>query len=168
MLQPVYGGGIPPQHVELEITMEFREGGAFDFSTTFDRLKERLKQAVDVARESGLTTGDGTDVGDGRGGGALAGVNLNTVHLEDLPAYEESQRDTVVSPTDGMPSPAMGSSGVPGASSPPLVETASPVVSPEPQQEPFQPPSEPPPGYEEVQRGSIADELERMVRRNEE
>ncbi|KAF2116087.1 hypothetical protein BDV96DRAFT_480540, partial [Lophiotrema nucula] len=86
VILPVSGGGIPAQHAELEMTMEFKEGGAFDFATTFERLKERLKQAVDVARENGLATGDGTDLGGGEGGGALAGVNLNSVHLDELPA----------------------------------------------------------------------------------
>jgi hypothetical protein len=158
VIQSVYGGGIPAQHAELELQMEFKEGGAFDFSTTFERLKERLKQAVDVARESGLATGDGAEAGDGRGGGALAGVNLNSVHLEDLPAYEESP----TMPSHAFPSPPPGDSAATGPSSPQEADRSSPARSP--QEETFQPPSEPPPGYEEVQRDSIADELERRLR----
>lgn len=162
VIQPVYGGGIPPQHAELELVMEFKEGGAFDFSTTFERLKERLKQAVDVARESGLATGDGADVLDGRGAGPLAGVNLNSVHLDDLPAYEESRQDRVVGPEDPIPSPPVGSDSIISPSSPEVPTKSSPISSP--QQETFSPPSEPPPGYEEVQRDSVADELERRLR----
>ncbi|ORY14615.1 WW-domain ligand protein-domain-containing protein [Clohesyomyces aquaticus] len=169
VIQPVFGGGIPAHHAELELTMEFREGGAFDFATTFERLKDRLKQAVEVARESGLATGDGAELGGGQGGGALAGVNLNSVHLEDLPAYEESGQHPVVHPSDQIPA----SSPIGGdrrdsqvATSPESAVAANKPSSPlsSPQQESFQPPSEPPPGYEEVQRESVADELERRLR----
>lgn len=142
--------------------MEFKEGGAFDFSTTFERLRDRLRQAVDVARESGLATGDGAEVGDGRGGGALAGVNLNSVHLDDLPAYEESRQHTVVRDSEPLPSPPPARDSVVSPSSPQRADKSSSVSSP--QQETFQPPSEPPPGYEEVQRDSVADELERRLR----
>ncbi|KAF2471814.1 uncharacterized protein BDR25DRAFT_303209 [Lindgomyces ingoldianus] len=171
VIQPVFGGGIPPHHAELELTMEFREGGAFDFATTFERLRERLRQAVDVARESGFATGDGAETGGGQGGGALQGVNLNSVHLEDLPAYEESRGHAVLRPEEELPSPLIAGgrgrerdSGV--GTEPETTNKESPLGSP--QQEGFQPPSEPPPGYEEVQRDSVADELERMLRRAEE
>jgi hypothetical protein len=160
VIQPVFGGGIPAQHVELEMVMEFKEGGAFDFASTFDRLKERLKQAVDVA---GMSASDGVDSGDGRGGGALSGVNLSTVHLDELPAYEDSGRYTRV--PDNLPSPPLGRGSV-GAESTASTATANPS-SPlsSPRQETFQPPPlEPPPGYEEVQQSSVADELERRLR----
>ncbi len=144
--------------------MEFKEGGAFDFSSIFERLKERLRQAVDVVRESG---GD-ADCG-GRGVGAL---NLNNVHLEDLPAYEESRQHTRV--PDPLPSPPAESLGRGDVhiTSPAIV--APEPISPQrssalssPQETAFQPPSEPPPGYEEVQRNSIVDELERRIRNEE-
>ncbi|KAF1845468.1 uncharacterized protein K460DRAFT_281800 [Cucurbitaria berberidis CBS 394.84] len=162
MIQPVQGGGIPTQHTELDLVMEFKEGGAFDFASIFERLKERLKQAVDVARESG---GDGVE--DGTRG--VGGVNMNNVHLEDLPAYEESRQHTRVS--DPLPSPPMdrprtGSGGVDR----PVVAAPQPISSQRSdslsssQQEGFQPPSEAPPGYEEVQRNSIVEELERQLR----
>jgi hypothetical protein len=154
IIQPVAGGGIPPQHHELDLVMEFKEGGAFDFSSIFERLKERLRQAVDVARESGA---------DGEGG-----VNMNNVHLEDLPAYEESRTHARV--PDPLPSPPMdGGMGVGGpvVAAPTSPQASSPLISPgRQQQESFQPPDEPPPGYEEVQRSSIVDELERQMRDN--
>jgi hypothetical protein len=139
IIQPVAGGGIPPQHDQLDLVMEFKEGGAFDFSSIFERLKERLRQAVDIARESGA---------DGEGG-----VNMNNVHLEDLPAYEESRTHARV--PDPLPSPPMDrgmGAGGPVIAAPRSPQAPSPLVSPRQQQESFQPPDEPPPGYEEVQR----------------
>ena len=115
VIQTVVGGGIPPEFPQLEFSMEFKEGGAFDFATVFERLKERLQQAVEVARESGHAGGEGADGGSGQGGGALAGVNMDSLHLDDLPAYEESQQHTVVGPLDA-------ASSTPGASPPPAAE----------------------------------------------
>lgn len=161
VIQPVSGGGIPPQHAELDMVMEFKEGGAFDFSSIFERLKERLRQAVDVARESGIVDG---------GADGARGMNLNNVHLEDLPAYEESRQHERVDPQPTSPLDDRRSSGV-GAGGPVI---AAPVPqSPHqsstmssPREGTFQPPDEPPPGYEETQRGSIVDELERQIRGN--
>lgn len=165
IVQPVSGGGIPPQHAALELKITFKEGGAFDFHTNYERLKERLQQAVEVARENGYITGDGSESGGGRGAGALAGVNLDAVHLDELPAYEESGQ----SPQPGLAAPlatplAPRDSGI-GVS-------PQSAIQPSPQQSPrdetFSPPAEPPPGYEEVQRDSIVDELERRLRSAEE
>jgi hypothetical protein len=76
VIHPVTGGGIPPHHSELDCVMEFKDGGAFDFHNTFERLKERLRQTIDVARESGI---DET-------------VAAGNVITEDLPAYEDSRQ----------------------------------------------------------------------------
>ncbi|KAF2204590.1 hypothetical protein GQ43DRAFT_468978 [Delitschia confertaspora ATCC 74209] len=147
-LQPVPNGGLPPQHHRLELSLTFKDGGAYDFFTYFGKLKERLQQVLSVARE------DGQHVGQSGGSDALADLNLNNVHLEDLPAYEESPHIGIT----GISSPQIPQdSGV--ASSPPM---ASPQISPV--QENFQPPMEPPPDYEEVQRDSVAGELERRLR----
>lgn len=146
LIQPVMGGGIPSQHAELDMVMEFKEGGAFDFASIFERLKERLRQAVDVARESGVDEG---------------GVTANNiVHLEDLPAYEDRRDGDAVESApreDGRSGPAIVA---PQATSP---QHTSPLASPAATQ--FQPPDEPPPGYEEVQRDSVVEELERQARR---
>lgn len=151
VITPVHGGGIPTQHAELDLVMEFKEGGAFDFASIFERLKERLRQAVDVARESSMD--------DGRGGA----VNMNAVHLDDLPAYEESARDARVE--DALPGSPVDGVGVGGpVTAPDSPLRSSPLASP--RQESFQPPDEPPPGYEEVQRNSIVDELERQARQD--
>lgn len=135
--------------------MEFKEGGAFDFASIFERLKERLRQAVDVARESGAEEG---------------GLNMNNVHLDDLPAYEESRQHTRV--PDPLPSPpinerrasgtATGGSAI-AAPQPTSPQRTSPMASS--QAASSQSPSDPPPGYEEAQRDSVVEELERQARR---
>lgn len=56
--------------------MTFKEGGAFDFHNQFERIKERLQQAVEISRESGRGAGD---------------INMAGVHLEELPAYSGPQ-----------------------------------------------------------------------------
>lgn len=128
--------------------MEFKEGGAFDFHNLLERLKERLRQTIDVARESGV---DET-------------VAAGNVNMEDLPAYEDTRQHARV-PEAPLSQPASaGLSGAGAAGPATIAETGSPErSSPMPSPQPFQPPSEPPPGYEEVQRSSIADELERRL-----
>lgn len=150
LLQPVAGGGIPPQHAALELKMTFKDGGAFDFHSKFERIKERLQQAVEMARESGLVTGDGSEAGGARGAGGLGGVDMGAVHLDELPAYSES----------GMSVPQQSGDAAAEAPQPPP-EPTSQRRSPEGT---FGPPAEPPPGYEEVQRDSIAEEVERRLR----
>ncbi|KAF2089393.1 hypothetical protein K490DRAFT_37226 [Saccharata proteae CBS 121410] len=157
VVQPVPGGNIPPQHTALELKMTFKDGGAFDFHTAFERIKERLQQAVEVAHISG----DGQETGDGRGAGALAGVDLENVHLDELPAYEAGpgpappiDPSSAAHPRDR--DSGLGMSGEEGA------------PKPSPGRGPFEPPVEPPPGYEEVQRESVNVELERRLRRESE
>jgi hypothetical protein len=117
--------------------MEFKEGGAFDFHNTFERLRERLRQTIDVARDSGIDE-------------TVATGNLN---MEDLPAYEDTRQHTRVPEAPLSPPASAGlNEANTGASVPeaPLADSpqrSSPLQSPQP----FQPPSEPPPGYEEVQ-----------------
>ena len=130
--EPVQGGGLPTDPA-FELKLAFKDGGAYDFHTGYEHVKERLRQRVEVAREAGTVTGDGSESGRGRGGGALAAVDLAAVHLDQLPAYEEA-----------------GAQG----------ETQTATES---RSEGFEPPVEPPPGYEEVQRETVEDELERRL-----
>lgn len=129
VLLPVPNGGIPNPERPLPLKLTFKEGGAFDFSTTYERIKETLAQAMDMARESGRP------------------VNGADVDLEQLPAYEELgggarapvpiQRPTPVAPNGvHRPAPA-ANNGVVG-----LGEGSSSGVAPTP--------DEPPPGYDEV------------------
>ncbi|OGE51940.1 hypothetical protein PENARI_c011G02028 [Penicillium arizonense] len=73
LVQPVSGGGISPSLPAVQLKVTFKEGGAFDFHTNFERIKERLEQAFE-------NTSEGT-----RG---QQNVDLSAVHLEELPAYE--------------------------------------------------------------------------------
>ncbi|KAL4798655.1 hypothetical protein BDV19DRAFT_356683 [Aspergillus venezuelensis] len=76
VVQPVAGGGIPSSLVAVHLKVTFKDGGAFDFHSHFERIKERLQQAVEITRESGRGARD---------------VNMADVHLEDLPAYSAPQ-----------------------------------------------------------------------------
>jgi hypothetical protein len=151
IVQAVPGGNIPPEHPAVELKLTFKDGGAFDFHTIFERIKERLQQAVELARESGQLVGDGSESSAGRGGGALASVNLDSVHLDELPAY-----DAATAPRDMLAN---------HEGPPPLELNGAPQSPGQPSRdEPFSPPAEPPPGYETVQNQSVADELERRLR----
>ena len=173
ILQPVPGGGIPPVHTYVELKIVFKDGGAFDFHSNFERVKERLQQAVEVARESGQVNGDGSEIGAGRGGGALAGVNMAAIHLEQLPAYEEANNGVHSSAPSGIQPPPLSAPGP----RPTAQRDSGVVLSSDDERrsktspgddalnEPSQPPTEPPPGYEEVQQSSVASELEMRLRR---
>ena len=132
--------------------MTFKEGGAFDFSSTYERIKEQMTQALEVARESGRV---------GSGG-------LPAADLEQLPAYEENGTSTPL-PPPAIPQPSSGTpiasqspaQGAPQATS----STGEPSVKTEPIQEHYPPPNEPPPGYEETQASTVANDLEENIRR---
>lgn len=66
------GGGIPPSLPAVQVKVTFKEGGAFDFHNHFERIKERLQQAVENSQASS------------RG---ARNVDLSTIHLDELPAY---------------------------------------------------------------------------------
>ncbi|CAG8194162.1 unnamed protein product [Penicillium olsonii] len=73
LVQPVSGGGISASLPAVQMKVTFKEGGAFDFHTNFERIKERMQQAVENTNEG--SRGQQT-------------VDLSAVHLEDLPAYD--------------------------------------------------------------------------------
>lgn len=148
-MQPVPGGGIPPNLAHIEIKLTFKEGGAFDFHTNFERIKERFHQAIETARSSNVT-GSSSDRG------AVAGVNMDAVHLDELPTYQDSGLDALA------PQPAL-----PQPPSRPAVEQEDPAPSFEevvegraPAQRQNAPPTDAPPGYEETQQQSVEQELE--------
>lgn len=140
--------------------MTFKEGGAFDFATAYERLKETITQAVEVARESG---------------GQQGAPDLSDINLEQLPAYEDIGSTTAVSAAPHPPiqqptpiTPAAAPSFTPQSDSRSTVSSAGGDQShswrPEQQQTP---PDEPPPGYEEAQQQnshSVVDNLERNLR----
>lgn len=75
-MQPVSGGGIPASLHAVQLKVTFKEGGAFDFHGNFERIKERLRDAVENSQEV-------------RRG--LRDVNMASVHLDELPAYSGPQ-----------------------------------------------------------------------------
>lgn len=150
LVQPVAGGNIATSHhVELKLT--FKDGGAPDFHSNFERIKERLQQAVDVAR-SDNSAGRRQD-------GTLLGVNMDAVHLDELPSYAASGHDRVArvlseSTVDLMDEP------VPSESSQPRGEVQTTTQQAAQSSEP---PSDAPPGYEETQQQGVQAELERRL-----
>lgn len=159
VLQPVNGGGIPPHHAFVKLKMTFKEGGAFDLSSTYERIKETLSHASEVARENGRP------------------VDLSTVDLEQLPAYEEVaaaipatasmttstthiQRPTPISST-GAPRLPRRDNVIADSS-----RNQKEPTNPEPAEQ-LPPPNEPPPGYDEAQQSSVAESLEESIRRSQ-
>lgn len=151
VVQPVANGGIPSHHAAVELKITFKDGGAYDFHNQFAELKERVHQATQLARDSGQS----------RAG--TGGVDYNSVHLEQLPAYED--------PGVSVPT----SQSIPQArSQAPLTANNDSIgFTPEPEQvgqnntSQVAPPAEPPPGYEETQRDNVAEALDRSIRSRE-
>jgi len=151
LLQPTQGGGIPiPGGGVVEIKLTFKDGGAFDFHTKFEQVKERLQQAVENLR----VNGDGA----GSSRAAMNGVDTTNVNFEDLPAYREQSDGPLIAPVAAaMPAqtvapPAARDSGTTSGDSRP---------QPKPTDNAFSPPDEPPPGYEEAQMSGLQDEMDR-------
>lgn len=153
-MKPVSGGGIPAHHVYIKLSMTFKDGGAFDFATTYERIKETISQAVELERESGRQQGP----------------DLSDINLEQLPAYEEIgstasaqppplHRPVPITPTTSTYAPSRDSGVVLSSDD---ERNPKPLAQPSDQQHP--PPDEPPPGYEEVQQESVVENLERNLR----
>lgn len=135
LCRPVPGGGIPPSVPAVELRVTFRDGGAFDFHTMFEQIKERLHQAREAREASGSTQGS----------------ELANVHLEQLPAYEPAQEEDE-GPTILSPMPRRPTGDIVGA---------RPPSPPPPQTFAARPtPDEPPPGYEQA----VGDDLEARLR----
>ncbi|ERF76798.1 hypothetical protein EPUS_08983 [Endocarpon pusillum Z07020] len=151
VVQPVVGGGISPNHSHVEIKLTFKEGGAFDFHTNFERIKERLHQAVEAARASGITGSTSS-----RGAGPIAGVNMDAVHLDELPTYQDSGLDALA-PQPAPPTPPLRA---PVQREDPAPSFQEVVEGRAPAQRQNTIPTDAPPGYEETQQQSIEQELE--------
>ena len=130
--------------------MTFKEGGAFDFSSTYERIKEQMTQALDIARESGRA---------GAGG-------LPAADLEQLPAYEENGAGSPLPPLaaaqPSLDTPIISQAPAPDAThATPMDERNMNVET----SQDYPPPNEPPPGYEETQAATVASDLEENIRR---
>ncbi|KAL8683596.1 MAG: hypothetical protein Q9186_000508 [Xanthomendoza sp. 1 TL-2023] len=165
ILKPVTGGGIPPNHAYIKISMTFKDGGAFDFATTYERTKETITQAVEVARESGRQQGT---------------AEFSDINLEQLPAYEDVGNTIALSaappPPLQQPTPMTATvapsytpqrdSGVATSAAEDEERNSKQSAATAPQEQTPHP-DEPPPGYEEAQRqhsNSVVDNLERNLR----
>jgi hypothetical protein len=138
VLQPVPGGNLASSNAKIEVKLVFK------------RIKERLQQAVEAARDSGS--------GAGYGIGSLAGVNMDAIHLDQLPTYEASGQDPIapVSPGRPLEEPSVAFPNVSHSTQDEAGQTLphrTPTAA--------EPPNEPPPGYEETQHQSIQQEFER-------
>ena len=126
----------------VEVKFTFKEGGAFDFHTQYERVRERLQQAV----EASSMDGDGA----GSSRTAMNGVDVSNVNLDDLPAYQEEGDGPLIAPIAPATIAAQQSSrqsNGEGERSRRTNET----------------PDEPPPGYEEAQMAGLQDEVERRL-----
>lgn len=132
LVRTVPGGGIPAHHQAVELKITFKDGGAYDFHNKFVQLKERMQQAVEMARESSQVPSQV--------------VNPDSVHLDQLPAYEES------SSTSTTAAPIPQYAPLPTAS-----EISTDTAD-------GRRPSDAPPGYDEVQREAVTESLERDLR----
>ncbi|CZS95975.1 uncharacterized protein RAG0_05453 [Rhynchosporium agropyri] len=149
LCKPVDGGNIPPTHAGVELRFTFRDGGAFDFHTLFEQIKERLCQAYTVAQENSERDASGN-------------IDLANVHLEQLPAYEanrevEDEGPRILSPIPTRPARDSGVEGV-----------RSPIASAMPKPAPSTAPDEPPPDYEEAQAQAVSEDLDQRLRREAE
>jgi hypothetical protein len=135
--------------------MIFREGGAFDYHTIFEQIKERLHHAISIARDEGRNIGSV---------GVLRGADLAGVHLEQLPAYEPPPRTSSAEPTEARNAvspnhPPVRDSGVAGLRGSNHPKPEEDVSTP-----PVEPPNEPPPGYEEAQAQAVGIDLDQRLR----
>jgi WW domain-binding protein 2 len=153
-LQPVQGGGIPvtgPRGGLVEIKLTFKEGGAFDFHTKFEQVKERLQQAVEVSR---------SDAGTSSSSAANNLDALGNVNMEDLPAYQEDSDGPLISPVGPPVVPIPWPTEVQHIA----VQRDSGVGVEDDRPKPAEDvPNEPPPGYEEAQMQGLREEVERRM-----
>ena len=132
--------------------MIFKDGGAFDFHSNFERVKEILHYAVDEARESGRVASNARN------------IDLSRLPLEQLPAYEEVGEAAVAQPPQIQRPVAVAPNPI---GQPPTTangyKPAGGQLRSGPREQ-FPTPDEPPPGYEEAQQSSLVNHLEESAR----
>ena len=158
-LQPVVGGNIPATHSKIEVKLVFQEGGALDYHSNFERIKERLHQAIEAARQSGVLPG--VYGRDGVGHAAFSGVNMDSVHLDQLPSYEASGHDAIAPRETQIPQARVPPAPVSSRGNTTIGGLAEVQVNRGSAD--AAPPSGAPPGYEETQQQSVQQELERRL-----
>ena len=142
------GGNIPSDHAAVELKFTFKEGGATDFHSKFVQIKERYQQVLESSDiEGGPTI---------RRDGGTTGMNIDAVHLDQLPTYEASNHDRTALPTeaDAFTQTTSPQTTVTSSQPRPGVAASRPEGSE---------PSDAPPGYEETQQRSIQEEVDRRL-----
>lgn len=135
LCKPVPGGGVPPPHPMVEVKLTFREGGAFQFHSIFEQIKERLNQIYSISRDN-----------------FQHDVNFSNVDLEPLPVYRPSREDEI---PHGLSSPNTTLENE--DSIPRISASENNILRPIP--------NEAPPGYEEMQAQAVWMEVEQGLRR---
>ncbi|OAX83519.1 hypothetical protein ACJ72_02113 [Emergomyces africanus] len=160
-VKPVAGGGIPACHVSLQLKLTFKDGGAFDFHSGFERITERLRQALEQAQASDGMAAESIP----HRTGALGSVDFSAVHLDELPAYEGPGHPS--EPTGTTASlPAFSSADPHERNQQHHSNEGNNSSSRSGEENPTDAnPTEPPPGYEEVQQQSVANALEARIRK---
>lgn len=151
LIQPVSGGGIPASLPAVQLKLTFKDGGAFDFHSNFERIKDRLLQTVETSELRG-------------GRHAQDEVDFSRVHLDELPAYDgpRSGSDGHVYSAHPLDSHHARDQGGPNqdGSQADGIRFRGRDQGPEIQAEPM----EPPPGYEEAQQQCVAEVVEERLR----
>lgn len=176
-MQPVPGGNISVTSVSsggVELKVTFKDGGAPEFQGKFEAVKERLQQVVEAARERNAALGVSNS--------GPAGVDLTSVHLDQLPSYQEHGQDRVatgVADRDVDMDAAGGDAGineVPRSATAEEVRAMAAAAATRREQESSrrrsrqeeedgETPVDAPPGYEETQHSIVEDELVRRFER---
>lgn len=157
LCKPVQGGNIPVSHA-VEVKITFKDGGAYEFASRYERVRERYAEAVETARANGQVVRDG--VFEGRSGAGE--VDVNNVHLEELPRYEDAAQSVRVPDQDV--ETRQGQS----VQEPRHIVDERPVrpradAVEERQEAAAATPDEPPPSYDVVQRQVVENELSRQL-----
>lgn len=173
LVQPVPGGNISVTSVSsggMELKVTFKDGGAPEFQGKFEAVKERLQQVVEAARERNAALGVSSS--------GPGGVDLTSVHLDQLPSYQEHGQDRVAMGVEeqDVGGGAEGVDEVPRSATAEEVRAMAAAAATRREQESSrrrsrqeeedgQTPVDAPPGYEEAQQSIVEDELARRLER---
>lgn len=141
IVEPANGGGLPSGQSHIVMVMKFKDGGAYEFHSAFERIRDRFHQVMGdagVDRPLNSRTGQTST--------AMAAVNMGAVHLDELPTYEASGRDELAPQPEP---PAQPPIPQPEVTAPTSGTTADEQASTHRMNSV---PTDAPPGYEEVQR----------------
>jgi WW domain-binding protein 2 len=144
VVEPASGGGLPRGQSQIVMSLKFKDGGAYEFHSAFERIRDRLHQvmvAAEVDRPANNRSAAAIS--------SMPAVNLSAVHLDELPTYEASGRDQMAP----QPEPPTQLS---------IPQPRAAATAPEamadgqaPAQGMSSLPMDAPPGYEEAQQQSV-------------